>query len=101
MWVMRKVFTTLASIAVAGMAGAQVGLPPVQLPQLPAVQLPIDIGKTASEVTGALDARPLIELRPLRIRKLLRAHQELIEADPRGEPIVRAEVLAFSPAAAA
>lgn len=98
---MPKILVTLMAIAAAGTAGAQIALPQVQLPKLPEVQLPVDVGKTVSGVTGAVDPQQLVQLRPLRIRELLRTHRDLIEADPHGEPIVRAELLAFSPSSAA
>jgi len=40
-------------------------------------------------------------LRALRIRKLLRRNRGVLEADPHGAPVVRGEVLALSPSAAA
>jgi subtilisin family serine protease len=52
-------------------------------------------------VTGAADLKRLQELRLMRVRELLRKHRDVIEADPRGAPILRSEVLAFSPSSAA
>lgn len=47
------------------------------------------------------DPRQLRELRQLRIRTLLRANRTLLDADPRGAPIIRNEVVALSPTEAA
>lgn len=46
-------------------------------------------------------AKRVEDARRLRIRDLLRRHADVLEADPQGDPIVRGEVLAFSPTAAA
>lgn len=91
---------TLLVLAAARLAGAQVALPQVQVPNLP-IQTPIDINRT---LNGALDAASpdqLRELRRLKIRDLLRTRRAVLEADPRGAPIVRSEVLALSPTPAA
>jgi hypothetical protein len=86
----------------AQIAAAQVGLPAVRvplpgagLPTLPAADLPPET-KLDAEFRGT----DLRDLRALRIRTLLRAHRDLIEADPHGNPIVRGEVLAVAPSAA-
>jgi subtilisin family serine protease len=95
-------------LLIASAAGAQVGLPSVRLPQvpgvlpnLPAAGVPLDIDKPAAALAGEVDPRRLRELRALRIRELLRRHRDVLEADPHGAPIVRGEVLALSPSAAA
>ena len=96
-------------LLIASAAGAQVGLPSARLPQVPGVTLPnlpaagvpLDIDKSAAALAGEVDARRLRELRVLRIRELLRRHRDVLEADPHGAPIVRGEVLALSPSAAA
>jgi subtilisin family serine protease len=81
------------------LAAAQVGLPPVRVP-LPGTTLP-GIPATDLAVDQRLDAElrntDLRDLRTLRIRALLRSHRDLIEADTRGNPIVRGEVLAVAP----
>lgn len=41
----------------------------------------------------------LQHLRALSIKQLLRQHRDLLEADPRGEPIIRRELLVWSPPA--
>lgn len=79
---------------------AQVALP-VPVPSVPPVNLPGDLDRTVSGVTAQLDPRRLSDVRPLRIRELLRTYRDLLEADPKGAPMLRSEVLAFSPSAAA
>src|ERR1700730_1846982 len=95
-------------LLIASTAGAQVGLPSVRLPQvpgvlpnLPAPEVPLDVDKSAAALAGEVDPRRLRELRALRIRELLRRHRDVLEADPHGAPIVRGELLALSPSAAA
>jgi subtilisin family serine protease len=89
-------------------AGAQV-LPRPPLPTLPGGltrglpgSLPADAGfpDLAQQTEGALadQVRQLEDARKLQIRLLLRRHGDAVEADPNGNPIVRGEVLAFSPA---
>lgn len=81
-------------------AVAQVRLPNVQIPQLPGVQLPIDPNDTLEKTTSRLDARPLQDVRRIRIRELLRTNRRALEADPNGEPVVRNEIIAYSPSEA-
>ncbi|HXO15430.1 MAG TPA: S8 family serine peptidase [Steroidobacteraceae bacterium] len=96
-------------LLIAPVAAAQVGLPAVRLPQvpgvtlpnLPAQEVPLDVDKSAAALAGEVDPRRLRELRALRIRELLRRHRDVLEADPHGAPIVRGELLALSPSAAA
>jgi len=84
------------------LAAAQVGLPPMRaplpnaLPGLPATGLAVD-----PRLDAELPTSNLGDLRALRIRALLRSHRDLLEADPRGNPIVRGEVLAVAPTPAA
>src|SRR5690348_13022904 len=89
---------TLLVMAQAGQAqiGGAIGLPPVRVPQLPGVGLP-DLARTA----GTVDSQVAADMRRLRIRDLLRTQATVVEADPRGNPVMRAEVLAFSPSDAA
>jgi subtilisin family serine protease len=104
---MRLIATTLL-LAVAPTLSAQVALPTVRLPQVPAVTLPdlpaaapLDPEKSAATLAGEGDPRRLRELRALRVHELLRRHRNELETDPHGALIVRAEVLALSPSAAA
>ena len=85
----------------AGAAQAQLRLPVLNLPQ------PLGQG-TLDQLTrpaGRLLERNVPgDLRALRlgtVQSLLQRHRGVLEADPRGEPIVRREILANSPSAAA
>ncbi len=79
-------------VALAAPAGAQ--LPQVQLPQVPVpgVQVP-----RLPEATRAADAtlRELTGARALRVEQLVRQHRAELDRDPRGELVVRAEVVAI------
>jgi len=79
---------------------AQITLPQVPVPNLP-VQLPVDVNKTAGSITRQVDVEQLRNARLVRVRDLLRKNRDVIEADPKGAPIIRSEVLAFSPTEAA
>ena len=87
----------------ARIAVAQVSLPGVRLP-LPGGVLS-NLPLTGQSLEPRLDAEfagtDLRDLRALQIRTLLRKHSDVIEADPQGNPIVRGEVLAVAPSAAA
>jgi subtilisin family serine protease len=93
----------LLSLCLAlGLAGPAVGqiLPPVQLPNVPV--LPTDeVNRTVNGALQSADPQQLREVRRLRIRELLRANRPGLEADPRGAPILRNEVIALSPSAEA
>jgi subtilisin family serine protease len=73
---------------------AQISLPSVRLPALPLTQ---GMSQAVPAGADALDPPSLRDLRRLRILDLIRAHGALIERDPKGAPIIRYEVLAFSP----
>lgn len=95
-----------AALLMAAMrpATAQIGIPPVQLPlpDLPA-PLPAPLPAVLPAANEALQA-PVQTLRQARqagIRILLRDNRDILEADPAGAPLRRAELLAFSPSAAA
>jgi subtilisin family serine protease len=79
---------------------AQIGVPslPVSVP-LPG-QI---IDRATQSLTGAQDSlvRSIIDARAAAARALIRQNRTLIEADPDGAPIVRAELLAYGPDAAA
>lgn len=84
-----------AALCCADAADAQISTPPVQLPTVP-----LPTGELTRTVDGALQTtqtQVLREARRLRIRALLRANRAVLEADPRGAPIVRSEVIALSP----
>ncbi|MEP7244962.1 MAG: S8 family serine peptidase [Gammaproteobacteria bacterium] len=94
-------------IAFAHPAHAQlpgVQLPNTQLPNLPGVDLPRTVGGVTNTVGGAvggvtsqLDPQRLTGLRRLRVRELLRTQRANVERDPNGAPVLRAELVAFSP----
>ena len=85
-----------------GTANAQLRLPSPNLP------LPQGIGtlgndplrETASRL-GTLRELPVLRnVRLEQVGKLLREHRDVLEADPRGAPAVRREILAWSPSKA-
>lgn len=77
-------------------ARAQITLPQVQVPTLPVLQTD-PLNRTVNGVLEQADPQRLREVRQLRIRSLLRTNRTVLEADPRGAPIVRNEVVALSP----
>ena len=83
-----------------GPAHAQIAIPRVQLPRVPGVGpdgvLP-DVVRDVQGTVRNLDTAAAADLRRVRIRDLLRQHSDVVEADPTGAPIVRSELLAFSP----
>ncbi len=86
-------------LAQSPVAEAQVALPNVRLPSvsgggLPAVGL---ADRTLSGLSNGLDPRRLTDLRRLHILDLIRRNPREIEADPNGAPILRGEVVVFSP----
>ncbi len=88
----------VTAVAVLGARGAFAQLPNVQvpnvtLPNLPRVGLPTDVANTVDGVAG----RALEDVRRLRVRELLRTNRTALERDPRGEAMVRNELIAFSP----
>jgi len=76
-------------------------LPPVQVPTVPG--LPTDeINRTVDgTLRTASDPERLREVRRLRVRELLGTNRAALEADPRGAPMLRDEVVALSPSAEA
>src|SRR5579862_2898261 len=96
-----RVLLAALLICCAPSADAQLGLPPVRLPSLPAVNVPGVLPGITDSAAAPLDTGHLRELRRLRVRELLRRHRDVLEADPHGELIVRGEVLALAPEAAA
>jgi hypothetical protein len=85
-------------------AHAQIG--GVQLPNLPRVELPNGVTGTVNGAVGQVtnelgNVQRLADLRQLRVRDLLRTQRQFVERDPNGAPILRAELVAFSPTDAA
>jgi hypothetical protein len=94
----RAVFI-LALAASAGCAHAQLRLPSVGLPQIGN----FDPLRLPSQVAGR-ELRDLPDVRAVRLEqvgRLLRQHRDVLEADPRGEAVVRREILAWAPSPAA
>ena len=96
----------LVLLAGAAPAYAQLGAPRLSVPGLsnfPTLpRVPVETGfPLQSTLETARNATPLQQLRLIAVRDLLRKHPELIEADPAGEPVRRAELLLVSPPAAA
>jgi len=89
-------FSAQNAAAQVSLPAVRVPLPSVGLPSLPTADLPLESNLDA-EFRGA----DLRGLRALQIRTLLRTHREVIEADPRGNPMVRGEVLVLAPSATA
>lgn len=90
----RPVFV-LALLAAAGCAHAQLRLPSLGLPQIGGLD-PLRLPSQAVE----RELRDLPDLRAVRldqVSRLLRQHRDVLEADPRGEPVVRREILAWAP----
>lgn len=103
-WPRRLVAVLVLLIGGGGIpAWAQFGLPSLPGPGLPSFDPPLGVDqrleRTGRRARTGLDTPPAA-LRKLKIRDLLRRHDDQIEADPAGEPIVRNEVLAVSPSAA-
>ena len=98
-----KTFLALSVTALLS-APAQAQL---RLPQLPGVQrLPGVVDRVVDRVVQPLQellpsTTQLLDLRVTTVRDLLRRHPDLIEADPRGEPIRRRELVLVSPTEAA
>ena len=100
----------LLILAQSSLAEAQVSLPNARLPNVtgsgglippgsPLAALPLNADRTLSGLSSDLDldARRLTDLRRLHILDLIRKNPKEIEADPNGAPIIRGEVVAFSP----
>jgi subtilisin family serine protease len=88
----------LLILAQPQLAEAQVALPSLRLPALPGVG---GVSLNDDRALSDLDPRRLENLRRLHILDLIRNHPREIETDPNGAPILRGEVLAFSPSEAA
>lgn len=89
---LRQLTLLLALTLTAASANAQlVRLPPLNLPGAQVVD------RLGSQLGQAVPV-DLSALRLDAVTNLLRTHRRVLEADPRGEPIVRRQVLAFSPA---
>jgi subtilisin family serine protease len=104
---MKFPFVNMRTVAAAVLLGAaasahaQLGLPSLPLPGRIG---PVGLDGLRRPVDRLLDRAPLPDLGSLRldtVKQLLRNHPDQLEADPRGEPALRGEVLAWSPSDAA
>ncbi len=92
----------LTITAGSGTAHAQLRLPGLNLP-LPQRIGPLDTQVVRDPADRLLSSARLPVLRELRlgqINALLQSHRDVLEADPRGEPAVRREIVAWSPSPA-
>jgi subtilisin family serine protease len=85
----------MATVAVSS-AQAQLRLPVAPLPVLPVQKLTQTVGQA-----GAGTLEQLSDARHLLTASLIRTNPHTIAADPHGNPIVRGELLAYSPAISA
>lgn len=79
-------------------ARAQIALPRVDVPALPVGTAGIDRTLDRTLDTAGTTVR---DLRQIRVRDLLRTNRTTLEADPRGAPMIRGEVVALAPTDAA
>ncbi len=97
----------LCALLACGHASAQLHLPGPNLPLNLPSGLSQGLGQAGSLIRPAerlVDRRELPDLRSLRFEqgaRLLRLYPDRIEADPRGEPVLRGELLAWNPSPAA
>jgi subtilisin family serine protease len=99
----RHVFLLCCALGFAAPAHAQLHLPSLNLP-LPQRIGPLDGDTLRGPATRLLDRSALPALATLRLdqaAQLLRRHPDLLEPDVHGEPVVRGEILAWSPSTAA
>lgn len=98
---LRAVLALTLCASAAG-ASAQLRMPSLNLP-LPQRLGPLDtdnLRNPADRLLATADSVNLRELRLGQVSRLLRQHGDVLEADPRGEPAVRHEILAWSPSPA-
>lgn len=106
---MNRLVLLSCALLACGHAAAQLHLPGPNLPSNLPLNLPSGLsqglpGSLIRPVERLVDRRELPDLRTLRLEqaaRLLRMFPERIEADPRGEPALRGEILAWSPSPAA
>ncbi|AXA92354.1 S8 family serine peptidase [Massilia sp. YMA4] len=91
--------TALLLLCAASGAQAQLRLPSLNLP-LPQGLDPELVRRPAGRLLDSRVPGDLTGLRLEQVTQLLRRHPDVIEADPRGAPAVRNEILASSPAPA-
>lgn len=77
----------ICALAASPAAWAQLGLPQLPVPAAGDV-----VGQAVGQAGDTLE-RAQEDVRRLRIRELLRGNRRVLEADPRGQPIVRSQLL--------
>ena len=96
----RAVFA-LTFVASCAPALAQLRLPSVNLPGAPIGPIGGDLlREPLSRLPTVRELPSVRNLRLTQVERLLRQYGDLLEADPRGEPIVKQEILAWSPSSA-
>ncbi|MFG6489961.1 S8 family serine peptidase [Roseateles sp. BYS78W] len=97
---MKPVLALSIAAAISLPAQAQLRLPPLQLPGVSRLGGVVD--RVVQPLPELLSSTvKLVDQRVTATRDLLRRHPDLIEADPAGEPIRRAELVLVSPSDAA
>jgi len=101
----RRVARRLVSVLTLALAGsaasAQIRLPSINLPGPGLGQVGGDLLREPLGRLPVVREVPSVQaLRQIQVRSLLRQHRDVLEADPRGEPVVRQEILAWSPSPA-
>jgi len=96
---MSRLAFLLCTLFLSAGASAQLRLPGLGLPQ--GVGALDNLRRPAERLVDRIDVPDLRTLRLDQAGQLLRRHPDLVEADPRGEPVVRGEILAWNPSAAA
>jgi len=89
---MRVFICIVFATAVVNSAQAQLRLPVAPLPPLPTQKLTQTVGQTATDTLDQLS-----NVRHALIDNLIRSNPRIVARDPRGNPIVRDELLALSP----
>jgi subtilisin family serine protease len=87
----------LCILALLSAPAARAQLRALPLPSLPSVGLPPAVTGTLNGLPNNLESSSVADVRALRARELLRTHRAELEADPDGNPIVRAQIVAVSP----
>ncbi len=90
----------LGCAALTGSAAAQVNLPALRLPPLPATGLTSPLAQTGAGA-ASLASNTLASVRQTTAQNLIRQNRQLIEADPSGEPMLRGQLVALDLSAAA
>jgi len=99
----RSLLAAAVCLLAAANASAQLHLPQLQLPQLPQLSDPLNNSLLRDANRRLLDRTDIGDLATSRLKlvdKLLRQHRDVLEPDPHGEPVVRHEILAWSPSEA-